>query len=293
MRDTRGSRLLLAGALVTALTLIAADHGGGSAGFLGGLRSAAGSVLGGTERAVGSVARPVTRFFEGGVRSTADTAQVTALQRELLRLRGQLSAAQLSQAQYQQLSGMLAVAGRGGYQVVAATVVGFGQGYSQTVTLDAGSADGIRPRQTVISASGLVGQVVSVSASTCTVLLMNAPTSVVGVALAPSGKIGWVTGEGPARTGNGLLKLQILDSSLVLRPGEQLVTVASVNDQPFVPGVPVGVIASVTDRAGSLTALAQVRPYADLSALDVVGIVIAPPRQDPGYSVLPQAPAGH
>ncbi len=293
MRDTRASRLLLAAATVTALALIAAGYNGGSAGFIGGVRSATGAVLGGAERLVSSAARPVTGFFTGGIRATSDGAQVASLQRELLRMRAALSAARLSQAQYRQLSGMLAVASRGGYQVVAASVVGYGQGYSQTVTLDAGSADGVLPRQTVISAGGLVGQVVSVSADTCTVLLASDSTSVVGVTLAPSGKVGWITGEGPARTGKGLLRLQILDPAAALTPGEQLVTLASVHDQPFVPGVPVGVIASVTNRAGSLTAQALVRPYADLSALGVVGIVIAPPKQDPRFSVLPPRQTGH
>lgn len=291
MRDTRASRLLLAAATVTALTLIAADYNGGPGGVFGGIRTAAGAVLGGAERLVGSAARPVTGFLLGGARATRDSGRVAELQRELLRTRAALAASSLSQAQYRQLSGMLAVAGNGGYQVIAASVVGFGQGYSQTVTLDAGSLDGVRPQETVINASGLVGQVVAVSADTCTVLLANASTSVVGVAL-PSGQVGWVTGEGPARTGKGLLRLQVLDPAAVLRRGRRLVTLASVNDRPFVPGVPVGVIVSVTSRAGSLTAQALVRPYADFSALGLVGIVITPSRQDPRYPVLPP-PAGH
>ena len=67
-------------------------------------------------------------------------------------------------------------------------------------------------------------------------------------------------------------------------------TSASVHDRPYVPGVPVGVISQVQNRAGSLTAVALVRPYADLTALNVVGIVVVPPRHDPRYSVLPPKP---
>jgi rod shape-determining protein MreC len=144
---------------------------------------------------------------------------------------------------------------------------------------------------TVLDGDGLVGQVISVDATTCTVLLANATNSVVGVRLAPSGQIGWVTGSGSAKSGTGLFKLQVLDSGVVLRPGEQFVTAASVHDRPFVPGVPVGVIASVSDRAGALTAQALVRPYVDFTELNVVGIVVAPPRRNPRYSVLPPKPA--
>jgi rod shape-determining protein MreC len=122
------------------------------------------------------------------------------------------------------------------------------------------------------------------------VLLASDASSVVGVQLAPSGQIGWVTGPGKSGAGPGLMKLQVLNASAVLKPGEQIVTAASVRDRPYVPGVPVGVISSVQDGAGGLTALARVRPYVNFTALGVVGIVIAPPRHDPRFAVLPPRP---
>jgi rod shape-determining protein MreC len=132
--------------------------------------------------------------------------------------------------------------------------------------------------------------VTSARAHSCTVLLATDTTSVVGIRLARGGQIGWVTGTGKSHAGPGLLSLQVLGSGVVLRPGEQLVTAASVHDRPYVPGVPVGVISQLQSRAGGLTARALVRPYADLTALDVVGIVVAPPRRNPRFSVLPAAP---
>ena len=67
-------------------------------------------------------------------------------------------------------------------------------------------------------------------------------------------------------------------------------TSASVHDRPYVPGVPVGVISQVENQAGSLTALALVRPYVDFTSLGVVGIVVVPPARNPRFSVLPPAP---
>ena len=57
------------------------------------------------------------------------------------------------------------------------------------------------------------------------------------------------------------------------------------------PGVPVGVITKVEGTASSLTKLALVRPYADDTALGVVGVVIVAPRTNPRFSVLPPSPA--
>jgi rod shape-determining protein MreC len=289
VRDTGRTRLLLGVALIAALALIAASYGRGSSSVLGAVRHTAGSVFGGAERAVSSVTGPVGRFFGSGI-AGASGGQVEQLQRKLARMRAELSAAQVSKADYAELSRMLALAGAGTYRIMPATVIAFGQGYQHTVTLDAGSSDGVKPQMTVLDGDGLVGQVISVDATTCTVLLASATNSVVGIRLAPSGQVGWVTGGGSAKGGTGLFKLQVLDSGVVLRPGEQLVTAASVHDRPFVPGVPVGVIASVSNRAGALTAQALVRPYVDFTSLNVVGIVVAPPRHNPRYSVLPPKP---
>jgi rod shape-determining protein MreC len=285
VRDTRRTRLTLGVLLIAALVLITADYRAGSSWPIRGLRQVSGAVFGGVERAVTG---PVARLFGGSTHSAGDSRQLAALQRQVIRLRAELSQEQLSKADYRQLRQLLQLSGAGGYRIVAATVIAAGQGYQQTVTLDAGSNAGVKPQETVLDGNGLVGEVTAVSAQTCTVLLASDASSVVGVKLAPGGQDGWVTGSGKSATGP--MKLQVLDAAAVLKPGEQLVTAASVRDRPYVPGVPVGVIAAVQDNAGGLTGLALVRPYVNFAALGVVGIVIAPPRRDPRFSVLPPRP---
>jgi rod shape-determining protein MreC len=282
VRDTRRTRLVLIVLLVAALSLIVLDYADGSSSVLRAMRRAGGSVFGGAEHAVSSVAG----IFGG---SGSSTSQVQRLQQEVVQLRAQLSGARLSKAEYAQLHKLLLVAGAGGYRIVAATAIAVGQGYQQAVTLDVGSRDGVRANETVLNGQGLVGQVTSVTATTCTVLLATDSSSVVGVALAPSGDLGWVGGPGKT-AGAGLLHLQMLSSAARLRPGAELVTSASVKDRPFVPGVPVGVITKVLNQAGTLAAVAEVRPFVDFSALGVVGIVIQPPAHGPRFSVLPPLP---
>jgi rod shape-determining protein MreC len=74
----------------------------------------------------------------------------------------------------------------------------------------------------------------------------------------------------------------------VLKPGQQVITYASVGDQPEVPGVPVGTITSVTASGGSLTQTALVRPAVNFAALGVVGVVVEVPAHNPRVSVLPR-----
>jgi rod shape-determining protein MreC len=288
VHDTRRTRVVLAGLLVLALALITVDYRDGSSGPVRGLRQAGGSVFGTAERVISATTGPFVGFFNNGTGS--GSSQVAGLQRQVLQLRAELSQEQLSKAEYRQLSSLLQLSGRGSYRIVAATVIAMGQGYSQAVTLDAGTADGIKTGDTVLNGQGLVGTVTAVSAQTCAVLLATDATSVVGVTLAPSGQIGWVTGPGKSRSGSGLLRLQVLDENAVLSKGEQLVTSASINNRPYVSGVPIGVVSKVENRAGSLTALALVQPYVDFTSLGVVGIVVAPPTHNPRFSVLPAAP---
>ncbi len=74
----------------------------------------------------------------------------------------------------------------------------------------------------------------------------------------------------------------------MLAPGQQVVTYASVGDQPEVPGVPVGTVVSVSGGAGALTQTAMVRPFVNFTTLGVVGVVVQVPRHNPRVSVLPR-----
>jgi rod shape-determining protein MreC len=280
VRDTRRTRVVLIVLVTAALALIAVSYAGGSNSTLHDVRSAGGSVFGGAERA----AKSVTGFF----RSSGSSSQVSSLQRQVLQLRTDLSETNLSKADYAELRKMLLVAGAGRYRVLAASVIAVGLGFQQAVTIDVGSEDGVRPQETVLNGEGLVGYVTSVSATTSTVLLASDGSAVVGVAVAPSGQLGWVTG--PGKAAGGLMHLEMLNSAAVLKPGDQLVTSASVNDKPYVPGVPVGVVIRLVVTNGSLTAAALVRPYVDFGALGVVGVVIVPPGHDPRFAALPPLP---
>lgn len=290
MHDTRRTRVVLGVLLVVALALLTLDARGGASPVTG-LRSAGSGFFGSVENAAAVASSPFVRLYDAITSGPGAQSRITALQRQLVRLQAQLDQARLAKSQEAQLQRLLQLAGRGQYRVVAANVIASGPGYENTVTIDAGSADGIKPNETVLNGSGLVGTVTSVSAHTATVLLITDAATTVGVRLAGTNQIGAVTGTGHSQPDPGLLRLQVFDSSAVLRPGEQLVTFGSVGGQPYVPGVPVGVVTQVTGSANSLTKLALVRPFANETALGVVGVVIAPPRKNPRDSVLPPKPA--
>jgi rod shape-determining protein MreC len=71
--------------------------------------------------------------------------------------------------------------------------------------------------------------------------------------------------------------------------GQRLVSYG-VKGGAYVPGVPLGTITSVQGTPGQLTRIAKVAPYVDATSLDLVGVVIQGPRENPRDTVLPPKP---
>jgi rod shape-determining protein MreC len=290
-RDTRRTRILLALLLVTSVFLLVLDRRGGDQSPLAGLRSAAAAVFGPVEQVAAAIARPVSGTVDRVRALGADTARADRLGKENARLRALLRTSQQARDRAAELDSLLHVSGTGRYRVVPAQVIAIGaaQSFSWTVTIDAGSRDGVRPDLTVLNGDGLVGRVKTTGPSTATVLLAIDPDSSVGVRLEGSQEVGFTTGRGAA--GSGDLDLRLLDGQSSVSRGDRLVSFGSQGARPYVPGVPVGEVTSVRGTPGSQTRRATVRPYVDFTALDLVGVVVDPPRTDPRDSVLPPRPA--
>jgi rod shape-determining protein MreC len=283
VHDNRRTRLVLGVLLLAAIALITLDFRDGGASPV---RKAGADVFGPVEQVTHDVTDPVASLFDSITGGSSAQGTIASLQRQNAQLRAELNAAQLSQTARKQLAQLLQL-DAGGYRIVTASVIAAGGDFSDTVTLDAGSRDGIKPDETVLNGFGFVGTVTQVSADTSTVLLANDASAVVGVQLA-DGEIGDVTGTGKSLSGSALLRLNLFGANAVPKPGQEVVTYASVGDLPEVPGVPVGTIVSVSNSAGSLTQAAMVRPYVNFTALGVVGVVVQVPRHNPRVSILPR-----
>jgi rod shape-determining protein MreC len=284
VHDNRRTRLVLGVLLIIAIALITLDFRDGGASPA---RNVGADIFGPIERVTHDVTDPVASLFDSVTGGPSAQNTIASLQRENAELRAQLSSAQLSRTAQQQLAQLLQF-DAGGYRIIAANVIAAGGGYSDTVTLDVGRNDGIKPDETVLNGSGFVGTVTQVSEDTSTVLLANDASSVIGVQMQGSGEIGAVTGTGKSMSGSPMLRLTLFSANTALAPGQQVNTYASVGDQPEVPGVPVGTIVSVASSPGALTQTALVRPFVNFTALGVVGIVVQVPRHNPRTSILPR-----
>ena len=277
------SRLLLVLLLVSSLFLITLDLRGVN--LASGIRSGVSTVISPVENLFTKVFSPVGNFASDVRNFSQSKKQITELNKQIDLLKAKQVLDEDMVSQLNQLRNVLDLAGSGGYQVVAARVINRGstETFKETMTIDVGSRSGITKNMTVISESGLVGVVKSVTSNSSIVLLMSDPTFKVGVRIAGTQSIGVVSGQG----GSTYL-LQLLDATGEIKEGDALVARGSAGDRPFVPGVPVGIVTTVSSNASSITQNADVESSANLEKITVVAVVTAATKGDPRDSLIPK-----
>lgn len=287
VRDTRESRLLLVLLVAIAFALITVDIRGGEDSPVDGARRGAATVFGPVEEGMSSAVDPIGNAI-GAVRDSGERHnRIAELERQNAALKARLGSDDRNRSRVQQLDSMLKKAGAGQYGIKGAEVIGIGaaQGFSWTVTIDAGANDGLKRDMTVLNGDGLVGRITTVGPGTATVLLANDPDFTVGTRMEKTDELGFATGQGDRN-----LSVQLLNGKAEVKKGDRLVTFGSRKDKPFVPGVPVGEVVRVDPSGGDLTRTVYVKPYVGFTKLDIVGVVVEAPREDPRDTVLPKKP---
>ena len=277
------SRLLLVLLLVSSLFLITLDLRGVN--LASSIRSGVSTVISPVENLFSKLFSPVGNFASDVRNFGQSKKQITELNKQIELLKTKEILDKDTLGQLSQLKNVLDLAGRGGYKVVAARVINRGSTatFKETITIDVGTESGITKNMTVISESGLVGVVKSVTSNSSIVLLMSDPTFKVGVRIAGTQSIGVVSGQG----GSSYL-LQLLDATGEIKVGDALVARGSAGDKPFVPGVPVGLVVSVNSNASSITQNADVESSANLEKITVVAVVTSAAKGDPRDSLVPK-----
>lgn len=263
-------RLVLVLLVLTAFTLTALDSRDGGSPF-DPLRRGADAVAGPPLRAVAAAGSAVGGAL-GAVLPDGSSEELDALRVENEQLRARLQATEGERRGGEQLRALLGLEAVQDADVVPARVIGTGSdfGFAWTATLDAGSRDGLREGQAVVAGAGLVGRTTRVSAWTSTVLLLADPGFTVGGRLARVGAVGLTRGDGVGR-----MTLEVLDAAAQVKVGD---VVSTVQSDLFLPDVPVGTVTRVVPGRSALTRVAEVQPFVDVTALDLVGVVTSPVR---------------
>lgn len=283
--DNRG-RLLLISLIVTSLFLITLDLRGVQ--IISGIRNGSQSALSPVQSVAATIFRPIGNFFSDVTHLGRTRGEINKLKATNEKLRQALINRKNADAELNQLKSILDLAGTGQYKIVNAKVISLGStsSFAQTITIDAGTNNGIRQNMTVITGLGLVGVVKMSYPDSALVQLTSDPAFRVGARVAGTQQIGILSGQGTKTA-----VLQLLDNQTTLKVGDVILARGSQNNRPFVPGVPIGEVTTVDNAAGAVTQTADVKLYVNFAALSVVAVVIGAPKSDPRDALVPKAPA--
>lgn len=155
------------------------------------------------------------------------------------------------------------------YEVALAEVIGRDpSNWYRTVIINIGSADGIQTDMPVVSALGLVGRVVAVTAHTSEVLLLLDNESAVGARILETRDTpGVVEGNGQSDQ----LEMVHLSHDEAIVPGQTVIT--SGFSSIFPKGLPIGTVKEVNLEPNGLTQTAVIEPFSDFSRLEEVMVI--------------------
>ncbi len=217
------------------------------------------------------VGRQVHYLISFPVSMVGATARSQALEQEIERLKSEIIQLNEYKMENQRLTGLLdykqIMAQR--FNLLTASVISRDPGnWFGIVILNRGTKDGVQENMTVLTPEGLVGRIVSVSASTCEVLLITDPRSGVGSLIQDSRTPGIVQGTvGSA----GVVNMIHIPNNAPVETGQAVVTSGSGSVYP--KGIPVGEIAGIRKEPSGLFLSAEVHPFANLNNLEEVFIV--------------------
>jgi len=269
----RSTRLLVLGLLLASLVTITLDARGGERGPLAAIGRVVGGIVGPMQEGISAVFRPLSSFFSNVFQAGSLAERVDQLVTENADLKRQLQETSTLVAENEEYAGILEIAEEKSLGVTGATVIGDSPvDFEWAVFVDKGADDGIAEDMPVIGASGLVGRVVLVFATTSKVMLIIDPDSKVAARLSSTRETGLIEGQREE-----LLRFNLIGAETDILPGELVETSGYQLDEGytglFPPGIPVGAVDDVERSEDGVTVRVLVRPSVSFARLDKVGIV--------------------
>ncbi|GIK98420.1 MAG: cell shape-determining protein MreC [Alphaproteobacteria bacterium] len=208
--------------------------------------------------------RPTDVMVEAidSVRELGDLrAENARLREERARLLQWQSAARQLDAENRELRALLKLAPDPQIDFISARVVGdLGGAFVRSALVDAGARDGAVKGQAAITGEGLAGRVLEVGNRASRILLLTDINSRIPVVIERTRDRGVVAGDN-----SELLRLLYLDPEVEVSVGDRVVT--SGHGGAIVPGLPVGIVTEVGERA------VKVQPLVDWDRLNYVRLL--------------------
>jgi rod shape-determining protein MreC len=274
-KQVRRRRAVLTLLILGSFLLLTLTYGQSSGGLQGGVSTLFSPLQSVTDRAL-KPARDAISWFDETFEARGENSR---LKDELVAVRRQAVAGQEALHENAQLRKLVeldrgpALAESAYDPVIARVIARSPTVWNSSVTVDAGSDDGVEVDDPVIGGDSLVGLVASVQGGSAEVKLITDHTSAVSAKVVPGGVQGVIRPD----VGNpDDLILDFIDSTRDVHGGQAVVTsgwraqgLASL----FPPGLPIGEVTSAPIVEQEASQQVHLRPYADMANLDLVQVL--------------------
>lgn len=198
---------------------------------------------------------------------TEDSDTVSQLRQQNEELRNYVSQLEEYRQEAQRLEQMQSLKDSYSVDAVTCRVIGTSSdAWSRTVTLDQGSSAGVEVGMPVCGATGIIGQVLSVTPATCEVRLIQDSQSGVAVLIQSNRAQGILKGSL-----DGLLYLENVKSTKKVKVGDVVITSGA--GGAYLRGLLVGTVVKVEETDGMSNRTIVVQPNEDPDALEEVMVV--------------------
>jgi rod shape-determining protein MreC len=281
-KQVRRRRAVLVCLVIASLVLLSSTFSGGG-GAVGGLEKGVASALSplesGASRAL-KPARDLVNWFDETFKARGENS---SLNTEIAALRAKLTKQQSAIGENKQLKNLLKfkdLSISSSYTPVTARVIGRSPTvWYSTVTVGAGSGDGVQVNDPVVVGKYLVGKVTAVTGGSSEVTLITDHRSAVSAKALPSGPEGVVEPE--AGDPNTLL-MDFISNDQKVHVGDILVTAgwsSGTISSAFPYGIEVGRVTEATASTQGSFQKVHVRAFADLHGMDFVQILTHGPKR--------------
>ena len=255
--------------VLASIAIITLDYRGEAHGVITSAKRGAHDAFSPLEHGVDALVRPVGSFLSGAVHGGALEDQNAKLREQIGALQRQALTTQATRNSLRTLERLDQLPWVGTIPTVAAQVTALGSSdFDATVQLDKGSTSGVAVGMPVVGGAGLIGQVVEVWSSGCTVRLLTDVDSSVGVRFGSAGTLALVQGSGLGRS----LAVNLIAPGTSLHKGEVLTT-SGLQDARYPADVPVATVTSFTSTPSATQETVSARPLADLGVLQYVDVL--------------------
>jgi rod shape-determining protein MreC len=253
---------------LVSLSAITVDESGSTHHITSGLKSVANDIFSPMRSGVDDLINPIGDFFAGAFHYGALQQENQKLQQTIGQLKEQSAEQPDEDAQLRQLLALEHLPFLEDIPTVTARTTEIDtSNFMATITIDQGRNSGVDYGMPVVTAGGLIGQVVQAYATSAVVQLIIDGQSKVGVMLTDQSDA-TIDGSGPGNP----LSVQFVATEARLTKHEILVT-SGLQGGQFPPGIPVARLSTFRNTPGASEATVSAQPIADMDALAYVAVV--------------------